>query len=478
MNTADETLARAGGHMAKEEFRRAGYAAVDWAARYLDEVRQYPVIPSVRPGELTRRLPERAPENGESVERILEDFQNLIVPALTHWNHPRFCGYFSISSPGPAILAEMLAATLNVNGMLWQSCPALTELELVVASWLRQWLGLPAQFFGMIHDTASTSTLHAVAAARVFKDPEVLEQGHRRELVVYASEHAHSSIDKAVITLGIGRANLRKIPVDSAYRMRPEELEQAIRRDRDAGRVPCCIVATVGTTSVASVDPLVPIAKIARNYDLWLHVDGAYAAAAAILPEFRWVLEGVEDADSIVVNPHKWLFVPIDCSVFYCRRPEILRRAFSLVPAYLRTSTDSQAVNLMDYAVPLGRRFRALKLWFVMRYYGLTGIQGILRNHMAWAQEFAHWVEQDARFEVVAPVLFSLVVFRFKGTDEDNRNLLEHVNRSGKAFLSGTELAGRFVLRLAIGNIGTTREDVRAIWELIQDLACKLSPRG
>lgn len=462
------------GQMPPEEFRRAGYAWVDWIARYFASVREQPVLARVKPGDLSRRLPEAAPEEGEPVERLLEDFERLIVPAVTHWNHPRFCGYFSISGSGPGILGELAAAALNVNGMLWQSCPALTELELVVLGWLRQWLGLPGEFFGMFHDTASTSTLHAIAAARVAADPEVLERGHQPGLVVYASEFAHSSVDKAVLALGIGRQNLRKIPVDSQYRMRPEALAEAIDTDRRAGRRPFCVVATVGTTAVASVDPLPELARISREHGLWLHVDAAYGGAAAILPEFRWVLEGAAQADSVVVNPHKWLFTPIDCSAFYCRRPEILRRAFSLVPEYLRTSQDPYVVNLMDYSIPLGRRFRALKLWFVMRYYGRRGVEEILRRHIQWAQQFARWVEQDTRFELAAPVMFSLVVFRYRGTDEQNRQLLERLNETGKAFLSGTVLDGRFVLRLALGNVATTLADVELIWEELRRLASLL----
>jgi len=348
------------------------------------------------------------------------------------------------------------------------------ELEQVTLGWLRQWLGLPAEFFGEIFDTASVSSLHAIAAAREMADPDVRERGAQPGLVLYCSEQAHSSIEKGALVLGIGRQHIRKIAVDAEFRMRADALEQAIERDRAAGLRPFCIVATAGTTSTTSVDPLEAIADIAERHGLWLHVDAAYAGAAAMLPEKRPLFRGWERAHSIVVNAHKWLFTPLDLSAFYCRRPDVLRRTFSLTPEYLRTAEDPRAINLMDYGVPLGRRFRALKFWFVLRRLGRQGIIEALRAHIGWAGELAEWIDEDSRFERVAPVPFSVVCFRLRGGDEENRRLLERINRSGRFFLSHTELNGRYVLRIAIGNLGTTREDVRQAWELIQRTADEL----
>jgi aromatic-L-amino-acid decarboxylase len=451
-----------------DDFRRAGHRAVDWIADYLTNVRQYPVLSRNKPGELVDMLPASAPEQGESFAAIFKDFEATVLPAITHWNHPGFMAYFACTGSTPAILAEMLAAALNANGILWKTSPAVTELEQVTLGWLRQWLGLPEEFFGIIYDTASVSSLHAIAAARELADPEAHNSGARPNLVLYTSEQAHSSIEKGAIALGVGQRNVRKIPVDAEFRMRPEALVAALEGDLAAGLKPFCVVATVGTTSTTSIDPVQEIAGIAEKYGLWLHVDAAYAGTAAILPEFRWILEGAERAHSLVVNPHKWMFTPVDLSAFYTRRPDILRRAFSLVPEYLRSVEDPRALNYMDYGVALGRRFRALKLWFIMRYFGREGVRQALRAHIEWAQELAAWVDADARFERVAPAPLSVVCFRYRGTDEENRRLLETINASGRFFLSHTALNGRFVLRLAIGNLGTTREDVHAAWEMIR----------
>jgi aromatic-L-amino-acid decarboxylase len=457
-----------------DDFRRAGHEVVDWIADYLEDARRFPVLPTVKPGDLTDSLPRSAPEHGESFGAILDDFHKLILPAVTHWNHPRFMAYFGISASAPGILGEMLAATINANGMLWKSSPAGTELEAVTLGWLRQWLGMPEEFFGIIYDTASVSTLHAIAAAREMADPETRERGGVRNLTLYTSEHAHSSVQKGVLALGLGGRNFRKIPVDAEFRLRPDALVAAIEDDLKAGKKPFCVVATVGTTSTTSVDPVSQIADVAERYGLWLHIDAAYAGAAAILPEFRHILAGAERADSLVTNPHKWLLTPIDLSAFYTRRPEVLRRAFSLVPEYLRTEEDTRAVNYMDYGVQLGRRFRALKLWFVLRYFGRAGICEIIRSHVRWGQWLAAAVDGDERFERAAPAPFSVVCFRYKGSDEDNRRLLEKINASGKVFLSHTVLNGRFVLRLAIGNLGTTLEDVKEVWELVRSEAAAL----
>ncbi len=456
--------------MPSEEFRRAAHQAVDWMADYLAAPGRYPVLPTMEPGDLVARLPRAAPSAGEPIDEILADFERQIVPALTHWNHPRFFAYFSVSASGPGVLAEMLAAALNVNGMLWKSCPAATELEQTVLAWLLDALQLPEKWFGIIYDTASISTLHGIAAARERADPDARRRGGDGSLTLYTSCHAHSSVEKAAITLGLGQENVRLIEADEAFRMRTGALEESIRRDLAAGKKPFCVVATVGTTSTTSIDPVPDIAALARKYGLWLHVDAAYGGPAAIVPELRPLFNGIEQADSLVLNPHKWLFTPIDLSVFYTAHPEILRRAFSLVPEYLKTNEDSRAVNYMDYGVQLGRRFRALKLWFVLRYFGRDRLAEMIRTQVGWAQQLAALIEQHPDFEVSAPHPFSLVCFRHKAGDQKNRRLLEAVNASGRAFLSHTVLQGNVVLRLAIGNIHTTWDDVRGTWEFIEGL--------
>lgn len=454
--------------MPPEEFRQAGYAVVDWITDYLKNIRDYPVLAQVNPGDLIDRLPLSAPETGEPIEAILDDFRREVVPAITHWNHPRFMAYFSVSGSAPGILGEMLAAAINTNHMVWKSNPAATELEQVALDWLRQWIGLPPEFFGIIYDTASVSTMHAIAAAREFADPEARTAGASRDLTLYTSEQAHSSVEKGAIAIGVGQNNVRKIAADGEFRMRADLLREAIAADRAAGKRPFCVVATVGTTSTTSIDPVPEIADIAAENGLWLHVDAAYGGSAAVADEFRHVLNGAERADSLVTNPHKWLFTPMDLSAFYTRRPDILKRAFSLVPEYLKTADNPRALNMMDYGVPLGRRFRALKLWFIMRYFGREGVAANIRNHVAWARELAGQIAAHPCFEVAAPVPFSLVCFRYRGSDDDNRALLERLNATGKVFLSHTALNGRFTIRLAIGNIGMTRDDVQEVWKLIQ----------
>ena len=373
-------------------------------ADYLAHVERYPVLPHIKPGELRDALPKCGPDHSEPMATILADFRRQIVPAATHWNHPGFMAYFAISASGPGILGEMLSAALNMNGMLWKTSPAVIELEQVTLEWLRRWMGLPDPLFGIIFDTASTSSMHAIAAAREMVAPEVRTEGGGAGLVLYTSEQSHSSIEKGAIAIGIGQKNVRKIPVDAEYRMRPDALAAAIEQDRASGLRPFCVVATVGTTSTTSIDPVEEIAAIAERHGFWLHVDAAYAGVAAIAPEFQHILRGCERADSLVTNPHKWLFTPVDISVLYTRRPEILRRAFSLVPEYLRTAEDPRAVNYMDYGVPLGHRFRALKLWFVLRYYGREGLAQMIRNHIAWAQELARADRRrHAYFERTAP---------------------------------------------------------------------------
>ena len=456
--------------MTPEEFRAAAHQVVDWMADFLRDVREYPVLPKVAPGDLIDALPKSAPERGESMDAILEDFRKLVVPGITHWNHPRFFAYFSISGSGPGILGEMLAAALNVNHMLWKSSPAATELEQVTLGWLRQWLGLPEEFFGVIHDTASSATMHAVLAAREFASPGTRLTGEFPPLVLYTSEHANLSVDKGSLAVGVGLRHIRHVPCDTEFRMRPDALREMIREDEAAGRKPFCVVPTVGTTSISSVDPVVEVGAIAREHGLWMHVDAAYAGPAAILDDYKYILNGTAQADSVVVNPHKWLFTPVDLSVLYTRRPEVMRQAVSLdqTPAYVQTTEQERALNYSEYTVVLGRRFRALKLWFVLRHFGREGIARVLRAQMQMAQDVAAEIGRDPRFEVSAPVLFSLVCFRYRGSDEENRALLEGINASGFAFLSSTQLHGKLVLRMAIGNIGTTREDVLATWERIR----------
>jgi len=444
-----------------EEFRKFGHEVVDWIADYSANIRDFPVLPAVEPGDLIAKLPADAPEEGESMEAILADFRRLIPPHMTHWNHPRFFAYFANSSTGPGILGEMLSAAMNANGMLWRSAPAVSELEEVTLDWLRQWLGLPEKLFGIIHDTASTATFHALVAARERAG------GDHGDLTCYASEHAHSSVEKAALAAGIARENIRRVEADHDFRMRADRLEASIQADLTAGLRPFCVTACIGTTGMASVDPVPDITKIAVQHGLWLHVDAAYAGSAAIVSSMRHVLEGVEQADSFVVNPHKWMLAPMDLSVLYTRHPEAFRQAFSLIPEILRTPYDDAVNNRMDYGVPLGRRFRALKLWFIMRYYGRQRLAGILEGHMRMAAEFAEMVKRDERFELCAPVLFSLVCFRYQGTDDDNSRILEQVNGSGW-FLSHTRIGGRKVLRLAIGNRATTIEDVRGAWDAIR----------
>jgi aromatic-L-amino-acid/L-tryptophan decarboxylase len=433
------------------DFRADAAAAAEWVARYLEGVRELPVLAQVEPGEIRSALPASPPEGAEPFGAVLRDLDELLLPGMTHWNHPRFFAYFAISGTEPGILAEFVTAALNVNAMLWRTSPAATELEEVAVDWVRQLLGLPDGLHGHIEDTASTSTLAALTAARHL----------RPEGAVLCSEHAHSSMDKAARLLGL---RIRKVAADAEFRMRPEALAAALG-DGEAAAV----VATVGTTSTSSVDPVPEIASFCADAGAWLHVDAAYAGPAMVCEENRWAFAGVERADSLVVNPHKWLLTPIDCSLLYTRHPDVLRAAFSIAPEYLRTS-EEDVTNLTDYGPALGRRFRALKLWAVIRCYGREGLQAVIREHMRLARLFASWVEETPGWEVVAPVPFSLVCFRRDGPDGENRALLARINATGEAYLSDTTLDGRFVLRLAVGHHRTTEADVRRVWELLQEL--------
>ena len=474
------------GGLDPEQFRAYGKQVIDWIADYLANAERYPVLAQVKPGDVKSRLASSPPSAPEPMDAVLADFERVIMPGITHWNHPGFFAYFSISGSAPGILGELLTAALNVNGMLWRTSPAATELEEVVMDWLRQMIGLPPEFEGVIMDTASVSTLVAIAAAREALDRRVREEGlagrsDLPRLRMYCSEQAHSSVEKAGIVLGIGRAGVCQIPVDAEFRMKPDALASAIDEDRRAGWLPFCVVATVGTTSTTSIDPLPAIADVCAREKVWLHVDGAYGGIAAIVPEMRHVLDGCDRADSIVVNPHKWMFTPIDCSAFYTRHADILKRAFSLVPEYLRTvQGDAGAVkNYMDYGVQLGRRFRALKLWFVIRAYGVEGLASYLREHCRLAREFAAWVDADPDFERLAPVPFSTVCFRYRpaGIDSEpelerlNTRLVDAVNATGDVFLSHTKLGERYTIRLAIGNERTQARHVARAWQLLKQWA-------
>jgi aromatic-L-amino-acid/L-tryptophan decarboxylase len=432
------------------DFREDGRAAVDWVARYLEGVHELPVLAQVEPGEIRSQLPASPPDEPESFQAVLRDLDEILLRGITHWNHPRFFAYFAISGSEPGILAELLTAALNVNGMLWRTSPAATELEELAADWVRQLMGLPEGWHGHIEDSASTSTLAALTAAR-----ELRPGG-----AVICSEHAHSSVEKAARLLGLP---LRKVPADGEFRMRADGLAAAVGEDT------ATVVATVGTTATTAVDPVPEAAAIANAAGAWLHVDAAYAGSAMVCEELRWAFEGVERADSLVVNPHKWLFTPVDCSLLYTRHPADLRAAFSLVPAYLRTAEE--ATNLMDYGPALGRRFRALKLWAVIRCFGREGLEAIIREHVRLARVFANWVEAEPGWEIVAPVRFSVVCFRREGSDEENQLLIDRVNETGEMFLSPTELDGRLVIRLAVGNMRTTEEDVSRAWQVLLEAA-------
>jgi len=473
------------GDMSAEEFRRFGHQIIDWIANYFERIEDLPVLAQIEPGDLKAQLPSSPPERGESMQTILADIDRLIVPALTHWSHPSFFAYFATSTSAPGIFGELLSAAFDVKSMLWRTSPASTELEEVALDWLRQMMGLDAGMSGFIYDTASVSSMHAIAAAREGVELRIREEGMsgRKDLPllrVYASEQAHSSIDKGIITLGLGQRSLRKIPTDKEFRMDAKALAEAIDEDKRNGIFPFCVVATVGTTSTSSIDPVPAIAEICERHKLWLHVDAAYGGSAAVVPEMRHILDGCTRADSLVLNPHKWLFTPFDLSVLYCRHLDLLRRAFSLVPEYLRTPEQEKVRSGSDYGVQLGRRFRALKLWMIIRYFGHEGLAARIREHCRLAQLFASWVEAADDWEIMAPTPFALVCFRacpsIEGEAEDvrakrldalNEAIMHGVNATGKALLSHTKLNDRVTLRLSIGNIRTTEKHVKEAWELL-----------
>ncbi len=469
------------GDMPVDEFRKYGHQLIDWIADYLSGIEAYPVLSKVQPGDIKNSLPKSPPLRGEGMENILNGVEQKLLPGITHWNHPGFMAYFNSTASAPGVLAELLTAAFNVNGMLWKTSPASTELEEVALDWFRQMLGLNEDFWGISYDTASVSTMHAIAAAREqIKDYSIRQHGltslhsGQKGFRLYASEQAHSSVDKSAITLGLGIDGIRKIPVDKEFKMIPSELEKAIEDDRRNGWLPFCVVATIGTTSTTSIDPVDKIAAICERENLWLHVDSAHAGVAAILPEMRYLFAGVEKADSFVINPHKWLFTPVDLSVLFTRRKDILKRAFSLVPEYLKTSEGSKVENYMDYGIQLGRRFRALKLWFIIRYFGVEGLAYRIKEHLRLGKIFSDWIINNPQFELMAPVPFSTTCFRAhpKGLNEEeidklNESLMNRVNSTGKIFLTHTKLNGKFVIRLVISGLRTEERHVILAEEIL-----------
>jgi aromatic-L-amino-acid decarboxylase len=455
--------------MNPDEFRQHAHQLADWMADYFRDVGTMPVTPGVQPGDILRQIASGPPEQGEPFQQLFQQFREIIMPGMTHWNHPGWFAYFPANNSPPSVLAEMLTATLGAQCMSWATSPAATELEQAMMEWLRQMVALPTGFVGVIQDTASTATLIALLSAR---------ERATGPATVYTSTQAHSSVDKGVKLAGYGLERLRKVAVDASYAMRPDELERAIAADLEAGLTPACVVATIGTTSSTAVDPLPAIAGICRRHGVWLHVDAAYAGAAAIVPELRHLFDGVEHADSFVFNPHKWLLVNFDCSAYFVRDQAALVRTFQVTPEYLRTDQDRDVVNFRDWGIQLGRRFRALKLWFVIRSYGVEGLRAMIRRHVELAKELAGWVDADPDFELMAPVLFGLVCFRYRPdgvsdtqVDDLNRRLLARVNASRRVHLTHTQLGERYVIRMAIGQRETERQHVEEAWGLIRDAA-------
>lgn len=474
MNESTNSL----GDIPADEFRKHLHAVADWIADYREKIADYRISPAEKPGAIVKALPATPPETSDPIAEILADVDRVIMPGIAHWAHPQFVGYFGCTTTAPGILAEMIAAALNVNAMTWRTSPVATELETVVLGWLRQWLGLPEEFGGVVYDTASIGSMHALAVAREEAGISVRTQGlsGRTELPifrVYVSDQAHSSIEKAAIALGLGEHNVRKIPSDAAFRMNVAALREAVAADLRKEFKPLAVVATVGTTSTASVDPVREIAAVSAEHQMWLHIDAAYGGGLAVVPECEWVTDGFDLADSIVVNPHKMLFVPFDFSALYVRDIERLRRVFTLVPEYLRGDAAGVEINYMDYGVQLGRRFRALKAWMVWRAFGREGLAARIREHLRLAQLFASWIKQDPRFELSAPPMMGVVCFRLKcandaESDKRNSQIVEGINAAGEAYLMQTKLKGRAVMRLGLGNLLTTEQHLARVWEIIR----------
>jgi aromatic-L-amino-acid decarboxylase len=464
-----------------EEFRKNAYDFIDWIVNYLKDIEKYPVKSQVKPKEIYDKLPERAPETGESIETIFQDFQEIILPGITHWQSPNFYAYFPANSSNPSLLAEMLMSALGVQNMKWETSPAATELEERVMNWLKAMTGIPDNFTGVIQDTASTSTLAAIITAREkYSDYKINQDGFKNyeNLRVYCSSEAHSSIEKAIKISGIGKNNLVKIKVDDEFKMITVELEKAIKSDLKKGYKPMCVVAALGTTGSTAVDSLEEISAICKKYNLWLHIDAAYAGSALILPEYRWMIKGIEQADSFVFNPHKWLFTNFDCSAYFVKDKGTLIRTFEILPEYLKTLSDDKVNNYCDWGIPLGRRFRAPKLWFVIRNFGVKGLQEKLRYHISIAKDLADEIKKENEFEILAPVTFNVICFRYKPgfkSDEElnviNEKLLHNVNSTGKIYFTHTKLSGKYTLRLVIGQTNVSEINTNYAWKLIKETA-------
>ncbi|GAA5521172.1 aminotransferase class V-fold PLP-dependent enzyme [Aliifodinibius salicampi] len=474
--------------MDNNEFRKHAHKLVDWMADYFEEVEDYPVKPNVQPSDILEQLPESAPKKQGDFQKIFKDFEEIIMPGMTHWESPNFMGYFPANKSYPSVLAEMLTATLGAQCMSWLTSPAATELEERSMEWLRKLLALPNSFTGVIQSTASTSTLCALLMARErTTDFDINENGfmENERLTVYCSSETHSSIEKDVKIAGFGRKNLRKIPVDDEFAMQPEKLEKAIQEDLQNGRKPTAVVATIGTTGSTAIDPLKEIGKLCSDYDLFLHVDAAYAGTALLLPEMRWMNNGIEHADSFVFNPHKWMFTNFDCSAFFVRDEDLLVQTLGIMPEYLKTPEDQRVKNYRDWGIPLGRRFRALKLWFVLRSFGREGLQKIIRHHIALAQNLEEEINQHPDFELLAPVPLNTLCFRFQPShisdeqklNELNKRLLNQIQQSGELFLTHTTLKDKYTIRMVIGNTNVEQRHVEKAWNLIQSLAAKLITR-
>lgn len=467
--------------MSPEEFRHNAYQLVDWMAGYMENVEKYPVKSKVKPGDIFKKIPEKAPANPEPFNNFMDDLEEIIMPGISHWQSPNFYAYFPANTSPPSILAEMIIATIGAQCMIWETSPAAAELEERMMIWLRDLIGLPSDFEGVIQDTASTATLAAILTAREKTTGfSINEEGAAKAgtLRVYCSDQTHSSVEKAVRISGIGRKNLVKIPVRDDFSMDPEKLDAAIRSDIENGFKPCCVVATIGTTGTTSVDPLKAIGTICRKNDIWLHVDAAMGGTALILPEFQWMGEGKELCDSFVFNPHKWMFTNFDCSAFFTRHPETLIRTFEILPEYLKTRTRGQVNDYRDWGIPLGRRFRALKLWSVIRMYGVNGLQEKIRYHVKLASDLAENIREEHDFEILAPVVINVVCFRFKPSgktamelNEINERLHHRLNDSGKLYLSHTMLNGIYTLRMVTGQTNVKQEHVEEAWAFIKNTA-------
>lgn len=470
-------------HLPWDEFRRQGYALIDWIADYHEQVERYPVLSQVQPGEIRAMLPEHPPQQGEPFADVLADVDRIVMPGITHWQSPNFFAFFPANTSGPAILGDLLSSGLGVQGMLWLTSPACTEVETHMMDWLVEMLDLPEKFKsngaggGVIQDSASSATLTALLAARErASNWAIIRRGGTGQIVAYASSQAHSSVEKAMMVSGLGTENLRTIAVDEAFAMRPAALAAQIAADKAAGLTPAFVCANVGSTSSNAMDPLREIGAICREHGLWFHVDAAMSGTAALCPEFRWILDGLELADSFCFNPHKWMFTNFDVDAFFVADRKALIDTLSILPEYLRNeATKSGAViDYRDWQIPLGRRFRALKLWFVIRHYGVEGLQYHVRNHVEIAQEFVEWVRQDSRFELAAPAPLNLVCFRHKQGDAANQQIMDKLNRSGELYFSHTKLDGKFTLRMSIGQTQTTREHVARAWQKIAAAADEL----